>query len=166
MQPPAYSNTASATTQGAAPAAPSNLAAVAVSSSQISITWTDAATNETGFRIERCTGTGCTAFAEIKTVGANTTSYQSTASARLHELLVPRARLQQQREFRLLEHGECDHAGHQRAGGAYQPHGGCRVEYPDQPDLDGHLLGRDADFASSVAAAPGARLLSRSRRSE
>ena len=76
----AYSNTASATTSAgdAAPAAPSNLAAVVVSSSQINLTWTDTATNESGFRIERCSGSGCTSFAEIATVGANVTSYQNT----------------------------------------------------------------------------------------
>jgi hypothetical protein len=76
----AYSNTASATTQAGqtAPAAPTNLATVVVSSSQINLTWTDNATNESGFRIERCTGTGCTSFAEITTVGVNATSYQNT----------------------------------------------------------------------------------------
>ena len=130
-----YSNTASATTQDAAPAAPSNLAAVPVSNSQISITWTDAATNETGFRIERCTGTGCTAFAEIKTVGANTTSYQSTACSPprvTRSACAPK----QQREFRLLEHRHCDHGEHHAAGGTDQSHGRCRLRYPDQPDLD------------------------------
>src|SRR6266508_2933382 len=41
-----------------APAAPSNLAATAVSSSQINLSWTDNATNEDGFQIERCSGAG------------------------------------------------------------------------------------------------------------
>src|SRR6266498_3395260 len=44
-----------------APAAPSNLAATAVSSSQINLSWTDNATTEDGFTIERCSGAGCTA---------------------------------------------------------------------------------------------------------
>ena len=39
----------------ATPAAPSNLAATAVSSSQINLTWTDNATNEGGFKLERST---------------------------------------------------------------------------------------------------------------
>jgi hypothetical protein len=76
----AYSNTASATTQAAAtpPAAPSSLTATAVSSSQINLAWTDNANNEDGFKIERCTGAGCSNFAQIATVGANVTTYSNT----------------------------------------------------------------------------------------
>ena len=57
------------------PTAPTNLAATAVSSSQINLTWTDHATNEDGFKIERYQGSNCTSFAQIATVGANVTSY-------------------------------------------------------------------------------------------
>jgi C1A family cysteine protease len=60
------------------PAAPSGLAATAVSSSQVDLAWTDNASNETGFKIERCTGTDCSDFAPIATVGANVTSYSDT----------------------------------------------------------------------------------------
>jgi hypothetical protein len=74
----AYSNTASATTSQAPPTAPTNLSATAVSSSQINLAWTDASTNEDGFKIERCQGVGCTNFVQIATVGAGVTSYQST----------------------------------------------------------------------------------------
>jgi predicted phage tail protein len=75
-----YSNTASAVTQAAPalPAAPTSLVATAVSRSQINLTWTDNATNEDGFRIERCKGSTCTNFALIATVGANVTSYSNT----------------------------------------------------------------------------------------
>ena len=75
-----YSNTASAVTQAAPalPAAPTNLVATAVSRSQINLTWTDNATNEDGFKIERCKGSTCTNFAQIATVGANVTSYSNT----------------------------------------------------------------------------------------
>src|SRR5437763_15794694 len=62
----------------AAPAAPTTLAATAVSPSQINLSWTDNATTEDGFRIERCAGAGCSAFVEIATVGANVVSYQNT----------------------------------------------------------------------------------------
>ena len=40
------------------PIAPSNLTGSVVSSSQINLSWTDNSTNETGFNIERKTGTG------------------------------------------------------------------------------------------------------------
>jgi predicted phage tail protein len=75
-----YSNTASAVTQAAPalPAAPTSLVATAVSRSQINLTWTDNATNEDGFKIERCKGSTCTNFAQIATVGANVTSYSNT----------------------------------------------------------------------------------------
>jgi hypothetical protein len=57
------------------PAAPTALGAAALSSSQINLSWTDNATDETGFRIERSAdGVG---FSEIATVGANVTSYSS-----------------------------------------------------------------------------------------
>ncbi len=72
-----YSNEANATTLDVAPAAPSGLAATAVSSSQINLSWTDNATNETGFKIERKTGAGGT-YAEIATVGAGITTYSDT----------------------------------------------------------------------------------------
>jgi predicted secreted protein len=75
-----YSNTASAVTLDlpTPPAAPSGLAATAVSSSQINLAWTDNSTDETGLKIERCTGAGCADFTQIATVTANTTSYSNT----------------------------------------------------------------------------------------
>jgi subtilisin family serine protease len=75
-----YSNIASAVTQAAPafPSAPTNLAGTALSKSQIKLTWTDNATNETGFRIERCKGSTCTNFALIATVGANVTTYTNS----------------------------------------------------------------------------------------
>jgi hypothetical protein len=60
------------------PAAPTDLTASAVSSSQINLTWTDHSNNETGFKIERCTGQGCNTFEQIATVGYNVTSYSNT----------------------------------------------------------------------------------------
>ena len=74
----AYSNTATATTNATAPAAPSSLTATAASSTQINLSWTDNSTNEEGFRIERCQDAGCTTFVEIATVGAGVVSYSNT----------------------------------------------------------------------------------------
>ena len=52
-----YSNTATVTTQAVQRfRAPSNLAAAAVGSSTVNLTWTDGSNNETGFKIERATG--------------------------------------------------------------------------------------------------------------
>lgn len=61
---------------GTAPAAPSNLTATAVSSSQINLAWTDNANDEEGFKIERSPDGN--SFAEIATVGSNTTSYNNS----------------------------------------------------------------------------------------
>jgi uncharacterized delta-60 repeat protein len=69
---------------GAAPAltAPSQLDAAALSSSEIRLRWQDNAGTEDGFRVERCAGTGCTAFAQIAVVGHDVTSYVDRGLAR------------------------------------------------------------------------------------
>lgn len=59
-----------------APVAPSALVGKAISGSQISLTWTDNSTNETGFRIERSTN-GST-WTAVGTVGANGRTYTAT----------------------------------------------------------------------------------------
>ncbi len=64
-----------------APAAPSALAATAAGASQVNLSWVDNSTNEDNFRIERCTGAGCTAFVEVATVGANVTTFSNTGLA-------------------------------------------------------------------------------------
>jgi VCBS repeat-containing protein len=61
----------------AAPAAPKSLTATAISASQIKLTWADKSTNETGFIIQRKTGTSGT-WATVATIAANTTAYQDT----------------------------------------------------------------------------------------
>jgi hypothetical protein len=74
----AYSNVASAVTQ-ATPAAPSNLVATTFSSSQINLTWTDNAVNETGFKLERSTD-GVT-FTQTSTLPKNATTFSATGLA-------------------------------------------------------------------------------------
>ena len=58
--------------QGDLPEAPSNLAATAISASEISLEWTDNATDEYGFHIERWNGS---MWVEIATVGPDVTAY-------------------------------------------------------------------------------------------
>jgi hypothetical protein len=69
---------------GTAPAltAPSQLDATALSSSAIRLRWQDNAGTEDGFRIERCAGTGCTAFAQVAVVAHDVTSYVDSGLAR------------------------------------------------------------------------------------
>jgi hypothetical protein len=56
------------------PAAPSGIAAAVVSASQINVTWTDNANNETGFQIERKTGAGGI-YGQVATTTADATSF-------------------------------------------------------------------------------------------
>lgn len=76
-----YSNVTSATTLAAptVPTAPSELAVASVSSSQLNLTWTDNASNETGYRVERSLDGG--SFAVIATLGVDASSYANTGLA-------------------------------------------------------------------------------------
>ena len=67
---------------GDVPSAPSNLAASAVSRSQINLSWTDNANSETGFKIERCAGATCTNFTQIASVSANVTNFSNSGLKR------------------------------------------------------------------------------------
>src|SRR5262249_14854177 len=64
---------ASAMTPPAPPAAPTELAATASTATQIALAWKDNSDNETGFEVERKSGTG--AYARVATVGANVITY-------------------------------------------------------------------------------------------
>ena len=57
------------------PLAPSGLVTVARTGLRIDLSWTDNATNETRFEVERCSGEGCTDFVKIATRGANAADY-------------------------------------------------------------------------------------------
>ena len=74
----AASNTVSAATL-APPAAPTGLTATAVSSTRIDLAWTDNATYEQGYKVERATGAG--SFAQIAILGANATAYSNVQLA-------------------------------------------------------------------------------------
>lgn len=70
---PGYSNIAEGEPLTAVP--PSGLAASRISDSRLDLSWTDTTTDETGFKIERCAGSGCSDFAQIATVGADAVAY-------------------------------------------------------------------------------------------
>ena len=63
------------------PLAPSSLSAVAASSSQIDLSWTDNASTETGFSIERSPDGFSNTYVEIGTNAANDTTYSDTGLA-------------------------------------------------------------------------------------
>jgi chitodextrinase len=67
-----------ATPDTSAPSAPGSLSASPVSASQVNLTWTASNDNVgvTGYRVERCQGTGCTAFAQVGTPAG--TSFSDT----------------------------------------------------------------------------------------
>jgi fibronectin type 3 domain-containing protein len=73
------SNVGTATTLAGPPAAPSGLTATAASATQINLSWTNNATNQTGFKVERSPD-GVT-FAQIGTTGAATTVYSDSSLA-------------------------------------------------------------------------------------
>ena len=62
---------------------PTNLTASATSPRQISLTWTDNATGEDGYKIERKTGAG--SFSQIATTGSNTTTTLSFTDSSLDD---------------------------------------------------------------------------------
>lgn len=75
-----YSIESAATTPPHPPVAPASLTAAAVSRSQINLAWVDRSDNETGFEVERKTGTGGT-FGRIAVLGGGVVSYASTGLA-------------------------------------------------------------------------------------
>jgi PKD repeat protein len=63
------------------PAAPSNLTAMALSKSQINLTWTNNSANQDGVKIERCKGSSCTNFTQITTVAGTATTFTDSGLA-------------------------------------------------------------------------------------
>jgi hypothetical protein len=65
------------------PTAPSNLTATVASASQINLSWTASTDNVgvTGYYVQRCSGSGCTNFAQIANPSGTTTTYSDTGLA-------------------------------------------------------------------------------------
>jgi hypothetical protein len=79
LGPSPWTNEVTATIALPAPLAPSNLAASAVSSTQVNLTWTDNSSNETAFAIWRQTGAG--SWARVGVVAPNTTTFSDLGLA-------------------------------------------------------------------------------------
>ena len=71
-----YSNVVSATTALSPPAAPTGLTAGTITTSSIQMTWTDVATNETSYVVQR--SLNGTTFINVQTLPANTTTWTDT----------------------------------------------------------------------------------------
>lgn len=70
----AHGGSPDAAAQATIPAAPTDLTAAGISTSSIRIAWTDNSSDEDGFKIEHCQGSGCTDFVQLATVGVNATN--------------------------------------------------------------------------------------------
>lgn len=82
-----HSNTLSLTTLASPtlPAAPTALTAQArrvKSRAEVRLAWVDNATDETGYVVERCTGSACTGFAVVASLPAGSTRYTDAGVAR------------------------------------------------------------------------------------
>ncbi len=58
-----------------APGAPTSLTATAVSRTSIALAWTNATTDQSSVRVERCKGAGCTKFALAATLAGSATTF-------------------------------------------------------------------------------------------
>ena len=74
-----YTNVAEATTTNL-PATPSALAGKTLSDSEVQITWTDNATNESGYKVYRASSKSGT-YTTVNTLGANSTSFTNSGLA-------------------------------------------------------------------------------------
>ena len=80
-----YSNTASATTptpDTTPPTQPGTLSTNVVSASEVDLSWGASTDNVgvTGYKVERCSGTGCSNFAQIGTTTGTGTTYKDTST--------------------------------------------------------------------------------------
>ena len=123
-------------TGGTPPAAPANLTAAAISSSQINLTWTDSET-ETGLQDRTLHRSRLQRLRPDRHGGRQRDQLQQHRPRRIHQLQLPRAGLQRGRRFGLLQHRQRgDASGPGAARRANQPDRYGRLQEPDQPDVD------------------------------
>ena len=127
------SGTAAVTVIGL-PAAPTNLVATGISTSQINLTWTDNATNETSYSVERSSN-GTTWSVIASNLAANSTSFANNRPDFGGDLLLSRPLLRRQPGLCLLEHRQ-RRGNVWRPGRPLEPGRHRRFLRPDQPDLD------------------------------
>ena len=126
--------------QGTPPLSPSTLTAVAVSSSQINLTWMDSDNTEIGFKIEGCSGAGCTNFAQIAIVGANVTTYANTGLTASTSYSYRVRAYNTAGDFGLFQHRQrSDTSSPGTACRTYKSDRQSDIEEPDQPHLDRQL---------------------------
>jgi titin len=59
-----------------APSAPTSLVVGTVTASSVALSWTDTASNATAYELQRCTGSGCSSFADLSaSLASNAVSY-------------------------------------------------------------------------------------------
>ena len=123
--------------------APSSLSASAVSASQINLTWSDNAANETGFVIERCQGAGCNNFAVAHAGGRQHDQLQQHRARGVDQLLVSGRGDQRRRHLRATRtrRRRRRRARLPAAPSSLTAVGG--VGEPDQPDLERQRGERD-----------------------
>ena len=73
--------TSSIVVNGPPPAAPTSLTAIALTKTSIGLKWTNGTTAQTEVRIERCTGSGCTNFAQVAAVAGTATAFTDKSLA-------------------------------------------------------------------------------------
>ncbi len=62
------------------PACPADLQVTGNGTTTVDLAWTDTTMSETGFAIDRCTGSGCTTFTQVGLAAADATGYTDTTA--------------------------------------------------------------------------------------
>ena len=83
------------------------MTATAASSSQINLSWTNNATNQTGFQIDQATSSDFTQNLTTVSVGANVTTYNCHRSLCQYDLLLSCTRHQHRGQFCQFRHRQC-----------------------------------------------------------